>query len=149
MLYSHKGAYPTILPNRIRLADGSTRTDPSTFTSEEIADAGYVLASDPPSYDTNTQRLTWDSDWTIENFDSAELAIIENENWVGIREERDDLLQESDIIVLREIEDAEEISQELKTYRTTLRDIPQDYENSTSVVWPDKPWLSSDTADSA
>lgn len=42
--YSLNGAYPiTTLPYRIRLSDGSTRTDPSTFTDEEIADAGYSI----------------------------------------------------------------------------------------------------------
>lgn len=147
MLYSHNGTYPASLPNRIRLSDGSTRTDPSTFTTEEIADAGYVLASDPPSYNTSTQRLTWDSDWSVQNLDSAELSTIESQNWVSIREERDDLLQESDIKVLREIEDIEEISQELKTYRTTLRNIPQSYSNSEDVVWPDKPWLIEETSE--
>jgi len=82
MLYSHNGAYPTSLPNRIRLSDGSTRTDPDTFTAEEIADAGYAVAGDPPGYNPNTQRLGWDSDWTIINFDSAELTVIENQNWI-------------------------------------------------------------------
>ena len=42
MLYSYNGEYPTDIPERIRLSDGSTRTDSSTYTEEEIADAGYV-----------------------------------------------------------------------------------------------------------
>jgi hypothetical protein len=32
MLYSYQGAEPAALPHRIRLSDGSTRTDASTFT---------------------------------------------------------------------------------------------------------------------
>jgi hypothetical protein len=149
MLYSHNGSYPTTLPNRIRLSDGSTRTEPDTFTDEEIADAGYVLVSDPPGYDNTTQRLNWDSDWSIENLDSAELAIIENQNWLNIREERNNLLKESDIEALKEIENTREISEELITYRTALRNIPQNYENSTDVVWPNKPWVVEETSDEA
>lgn len=149
MLYSHNGLYPTTLPNRIRLSDGSTRTEPDTFTDEEIADAGYVLVSDPPGYDNTTQRLNWDSDWSIENLDSAELAIIENQNWLNIREERNNLLKESDIEALKEIENTREISEELITYRTALRNIPQNHENSTDVVWPNKPWVVEETSDEA
>lgn len=37
MLYSRHITTPAPLPHRIRLADGSTRTDRSTFTPEEIA----------------------------------------------------------------------------------------------------------------
>ena len=32
MLYSYNGEYPTDIPERIRLSDGSTRTDSSTYT---------------------------------------------------------------------------------------------------------------------
>ena len=57
-LYSFNGAAPTPLPFRIILADGFTRTNPSTFTEEEIADAGYV-AVEVPEYDAETQALDW------------------------------------------------------------------------------------------
>ena len=36
MLYSKNGDYPTILPNRIRMSNGFTRTGRDTFTEEEI-----------------------------------------------------------------------------------------------------------------
>lgn len=48
MLYSKNGEYPSELPFRIVLSNGNTRTDPATFTPEEITDAGYVLVPDPP-----------------------------------------------------------------------------------------------------
>ena len=143
MLYSHNGSYPTTLPNRIRLSDGSTRTDPNTFTAEEIADAGYVAAEDPPGYDTNTQRLDWDSDWAVINFDSAELSAIETQNWAGIREERNDLLKISDVYALKDLEAEGTVSNEIKNYRQSLRNIPQTYTTSTNVVWPDVPWADS------
>jgi hypothetical protein len=57
-LYSFNGAAPAPIPFRITLANGFTRTDPSTFTEDEIAEAGYVLI-EQPEYDPATQALNW------------------------------------------------------------------------------------------
>jgi hypothetical protein len=57
-LYSFNGAAPVPLPFRITLANGFTRTDPSSFTEDEIAEAGYVLI-EQPEYDPATQALNW------------------------------------------------------------------------------------------
>ena len=48
MLYSKNGDYPTILPNRIRMSNGFTRTGRDTFTEEEIKDSGYISVPDKP-----------------------------------------------------------------------------------------------------
>lgn len=58
-LYSLNGATPAPLPFRINLANGFTRTDPSTFTEEEIAEAGFVGPVEEPEYDPATQALSW------------------------------------------------------------------------------------------
>jgi hypothetical protein len=58
MLYSLNGNYPQPLPFRIRLPDGSTRTEPSTFTPEDIVSAGYVQVEDEP-IPTDTQVVSW------------------------------------------------------------------------------------------
>jgi hypothetical protein len=60
MLYSYRTCWPQELPFRIRLSDGFTRTDPSTFTSEEIADAGFTGPYTEPAYDPDTEVLNWD-----------------------------------------------------------------------------------------
>jgi hypothetical protein len=60
MLYSYHTCWPQVLPFRIRLSDGSTRTDPSTFTAEEIADAGYTGPYVEPAYNPETEVLNWD-----------------------------------------------------------------------------------------
>lgn len=74
MLYSLNGAYPKPLPKRIVLSDGTTRTDPTTFTSEEIADAGYTPVSDPPSTPPY-HRLIWSgTDWGLEEVRTLETA---------------------------------------------------------------------------
>lgn len=76
MLYSYKNQYPKTLPFRIVLSDGRTRTDPTTFTAEEIADAGYVEVSDPPVI-TEYQRLSWDgSNWVVTDFTQAEIDAV-------------------------------------------------------------------------
>lgn len=48
-IYSHNGSTPAPLPFRIRFADGSTRTDPATFTASDLESAGYVEAPARPS----------------------------------------------------------------------------------------------------
>lgn len=58
MLYSYQGNYPQPLPFRIRLSNRLTRTDPSTFTPEEIVDAGYIEVSDEP-IPTENQIVIW------------------------------------------------------------------------------------------
>jgi len=75
-LYSYNGAYPQTLPFRIRLSDGRTRTDPTSFTAEELADAGYTEVSDKPTI-TDSQVLEWDSqaiDWVVRDKTSEEIA---------------------------------------------------------------------------
>jgi len=64
-LYSLNGQYPQPLPFRIRLADGSTRTDPSSFTQDEILSAGYIEVSPAPSF-TEDEVLEWvNSSWVV------------------------------------------------------------------------------------
>jgi hypothetical protein len=58
------------------LSDGRTRTDPTSFTIEEIADAGYTEVSDKPTI-TDTQVLEWNSqaiDWIVRDKTSEEIA---------------------------------------------------------------------------
>jgi hypothetical protein len=65
MLYSFKGARPTPLPFRIHIG-GTTRTDPATFTEDEITAAGFTGPYTEPTYDSTTQQLNWaDGAYTI------------------------------------------------------------------------------------
>lgn len=66
MLYSFNGNYPQPIGNRIRLSNGKTRTDSSTFTEDELSDAGYQLAPDIPARPDNVTfcKLEWNgTDW--------------------------------------------------------------------------------------
>jgi hypothetical protein len=59
LLYSHNNARPAPLPFRITLPNGFTRTDPSTFTEDEIVAAGFTGPYTEPSYDPATEQLDW------------------------------------------------------------------------------------------
>lgn len=71
-LYSFAGGWPQPLPWEIFVGDPDrpgerkSRTDPTTFTEEEIADAGGVAVADPDHYDPDTLVLGWDGTaWTF------------------------------------------------------------------------------------
>ena len=59
MLYSFRQQRPAPLPALIRLSDGRPRTDPASFTAEEILDAGYVGPYAEPAYNAATEQLLW------------------------------------------------------------------------------------------
>jgi hypothetical protein len=67
MLYSIRQQRPAPLPFRIRLSNGFTRTEPASFTAEEITDAGYIGPYTEPAYDAATEQLLWvDGAYVIE-----------------------------------------------------------------------------------
>lgn len=96
MLYSLNGNYPQPLPFRIRLPNRSTRTDPSSFTPEEIASAGYIEVEDEP-IPTDSQVVSWSPStisWIIRDKTpeelQAELTSAKNERLSYITQCRDD-----------------------------------------------------------
>lgn len=141
-MYSHKGNIPKSLPNRIRLSDGTTRTDPSTFTDAEIADAGYVYVEPfSQSYADRTHKLNWDSDntsWQLLEKTDQEKADYDANLWQSVRSERNELLQNSDVDVIKQLETSGTVTQELKDYRQALRDLPQT-QDLYDISWPTKP----------
>ena len=67
MLYSFRDQRPAPLPFRIRLSNGFTRTEPASFTAEEIIDAGYEGPYTEPAYNAATEQLLWvDGAYVIE-----------------------------------------------------------------------------------
>lgn len=65
-LYTCNGSYPAPLPAMIMLSDGFIRSDPASFTPEEIEDAGYVAAPEVPAFDAETEQLGWDGEaWVV------------------------------------------------------------------------------------
>ena len=56
--------------------------------------------------------------------------------WEDIRNERDRLIAETDYMALQ---DTAALSDEWKTYRQELRDIPTSQSDPDDVVWPTRP----------
>ena len=138
-IYSLNGEYPEALPERIRLSDGMTRTKSSTFTAEEIADAGYVAVV-KPSYDRTTHTLDWDgTDFTLRLYNDAEIAA----EWVGIRASRDQILTQVDknhgvtidANTYKSAETTAGLSDDQKAAKQALRDITNG-DNPFNISWP-------------
>ena len=67
MLYSFRQQRPAPLPQRIRLANGFTKRDSTTYTEEDIQNAGYIGPFTEPTYDPATEQLLWvDGAYVIE-----------------------------------------------------------------------------------
>lgn len=143
MLYSYNNEYPIEIPDRIRLSDGSTRTDSSTFTDTEIADAGYVSVSDPPSYDSSTHKLTWTGTaWQVVALTTDELNTIQSNLWSEVRKTRDNMIQNVEWRIMRYqsevrlgITTTTDSISDLDTYVQELRDIT-DQSDPSSITWP-------------
>lgn len=60
------------------------------------------------------------------------------ERWSQIRIQRDEILKQSDLLVLIDKWEllTEEQKQEIRNYRQALRDVPQAFESPEDVVWP-------------
>jgi hypothetical protein len=141
-MYSYQGSEPNHLPLRLRLSDGLTRTDPTTFTDAEIADAGYVYVEPfTTPYEDRTQKVVWNSGliaWELLDKTHEEIADYDADMWETVRTERNELLQASDVDIIKELEASGAVSQPLKDYRQALRDLPQTQELY-SITWPTKP----------
>jgi hypothetical protein len=124
--------------------DNSQTSFPSQIPDEILAEYGMYPCSrsSQPAYDELVSRLA-DGEFTQEQ-DSWVLSYevvqfpdsIAQEN---IRTRRDELLQESDWIVVKSYERGEAIPQEWLDYRQSLRDVTEQTGFPYSVVWPTKP----------
>lgn len=137
-LYSHNGLEPTILPHRITLSDGTSRTDITTFTDEEINDAGFTGPYEKPEYNYTTQKLVWSSEtlsYSVEDLPSSEPT--EEDLWFEMRRRRNFLLLESDWTQSRDIVLPNDDN--WKTYRQELRDLPENIDDIKNISWPVSP----------
>lgn len=143
-LYTKNGSYPQPLPYRIRLSNGLTRTEPLSFTEEEIADAGYTAVPDMPPYNS-VQVIEWDSanfNWKVRDKTLEELQFEKDNLWASIRKRRDEMIAATswryerwyrlDRLGLDQIDDITK----LDTYVQALADIPQNQTDPYDIVWP-------------
>lgn len=135
LLYSHNNEIPKPLPERIRMPDGRTRTDSSTFTEEELLEAGYVLAPSPTPPGPY-EKLEWTgTEWVINEMDQEEREYITRTEWNNIREERNRQLASYDWMVIKAAELGESLPQDFLTYRQKLRDITLQAD-CFNITWP-------------
>ena len=136
-LYSHNNNWPVNLPNKIILSNGKSRTDRTTFTAEELADAGWVAVSNPPSV-TYPNKLDWNgTDWVVRPPNDNETA----ERWREVRKACQRLLESTDYKVLKRFESGLNPDPVLTQYRQALRDIFNNINNIDPwhVQWPTIP----------
>lgn len=85
MLYSYKNQYPKRLPHRIKFDDGTSRTDASTFTEDEIAAAGYV-AVEPKPIVYHPEYVTWNGTaWVVQEYSFEQLREEKNRELAAYR----------------------------------------------------------------
>lgn len=141
MLYSYKGNYPEQLPNRIRLSNGLTVTDPSTFSAEQLADAGYVPVADPPVLLQN-QTLSWTgTSWVVETVTSQDSTA---QAWAAVRTVRDGTIANVEWRISRYFSQVrlgippQDDIVKLDTYVQALRDITKQPDPH-NILWPEQP----------
>lgn len=130
-LYSYKGARPTQLPNRIKLSNGFTKTDSSTFTPEDLQDAGWIAVDNPPIVEY-PNKLEWNSE-TLEWYSRPPNDAETQFKWQEIRDECERRLFETDYKVIKSVELGIPLEQRYIKYRQELRDL---YNNVNDV----DPW---------
>jgi hypothetical protein len=133
--YSYQGQEPQELPNEITLSTGQSRTDSSSFTSEEILDAGFTGPYTIPHHDSNSQYLEWDSN--VSQFNIIDIPL--SEKMKKIRSGRNSLLFSTDWMLLEDSPLTENEKLDIMNYRQTLRDFTQNLEDLDNIVWPEKP----------
>jgi len=91
--------------------------------------------------DERTVRVTY----TLVDFTAEEVAEFEEQKWMMLRSKRDSLLQATDWVIVRAMEENLIVSSEVTTYRQKLRDFPEtitdilDFDIVDDTLWPTKP----------
>ena len=138
--YSLNEAYPVYLPNRIRLSDGTTKTDRTTFTDADLTDAGYTgpYEVEPSEEDFSNRRknisFNTTDGWVVTWKSYDELSAILNN-------EKQYILSETDWTQLPDADLTEEKKAEYTTYRQAVRDYVTNAttEDLRNPTWPTKP----------
>jgi len=139
MLYSHNTATPAHLPHRIRFADGSTRTDASTFTPDELERAGYSGPYGRPECNPKLETIDWDgTQFLVRPYSFDELQA----QYAKIRQRRIELLQSCDWTQIADY-DLGADRDVWAAYRQALRDLA-DAANPFDITWPQPPAISAE-----
>jgi hypothetical protein len=135
-LYSLHATAPASLPHRIRFADGSTRTDASTFTPDELERAGYSGPYERPECNPKLETIDWDGEaleYVVRPYSFDELQT----QHARIRQQRIELLKASDWTQITDY-DLGADREAWAAYRQALRDLA-DAPNPFDITWPQPP----------
>lgn len=114
-IYSYKGSYPYPLPENM-----------FGYNVED-----FVLAPEKPSLSSG-EVLEWiNNSWNVRPANESEIAI----QWQAVRDQRNNLLKDSDVYVLRAYETGQPVPQSVITYRQALRDITIQVDPF-NIIWP-------------
>ncbi len=146
MYYSYNNQYPISfdqIPERIRLSSGLTKTNKSTFTEEELLDAGYKKVDlSLPEINVYNEKISWTgTEWLVEELTEQEKEQIEISKWAEIRTSRDKMI-ESTIWRVQRYESEVRLGitptddiVSLDRYIQELRDITKQ-SDPFNIVWP-------------
>lgn len=134
-LYSYRSQEPAPLPEKILLSDGRKRTDISSYTNEEIVDAGFTGPFIKPDFDSDIET----QEWNIELCDWIISPIPDDVFWSKLRKIRNFELSNSDWTQLDDASLTNEKKLEWKNYRQELRDLPANTSNPRKIIWPLRP----------
>ena len=139
MLYSHRQAIPAPLPHRIRFADGSTRTDATTFTPDELERACYSGPYERPECNPKLETIDWDgTQFLVRPYNFDELQT----QHAKVRQRRIELLKASDWTQITDY-DLGADRDAWAAYRQDLRDLA-DAPNPFDIAWPLAPAISAE-----
>jgi len=139
MYFSFNGTEPIFITS-ILLSSGQIRTEPSSWTDEELADVGATGPYFKPAHDTSTEELEWDSDaltWNVVPRKVEEIS--EVEMWNLMRSQRNARLVETDQLMHSDYPITEEEKDNLLAYRKALRDFPSTITDPLDFTWPTPP----------
>lgn len=92
-----------------------------------------VLVSLYPQVVRTLGDVAYDANGNEVSYDSA--AVTAGVNWQDLRIKRTRLLAETDYLALSDVT----LSDEMRTYRQALRDLPANTTDPANPVWPTKP----------
>ena len=134
MLYSRHFNTPAPLPHRIRFPDGSTRTDTTTFTADELELAGFTGPYERPECNPKTETVDWDgTQFVVRPYSFDELQA----QYAKVREQRIQLLKACDWTQITDY-DLGADRDAWAAYRQALRDLA-DAPNPFDITWPQPP----------
>lgn len=134
LFYSYLGSEPTVLPHRIRLSSGLSRTDNATFTDKELLDAGFIGPYIKPEKTENIFSISWDSndlEYKVVTNDEQELN--------SFKEKLSGYLLCSDWAVALDSPLPENLKNEWIEYRKKLNDLKGSVTDPDGVILPDFP----------